>query len=353
MAMELKFQLQGRGRIIMEEEVKLTSRFSQKRNKLKDVIPIKTPYEIGFFIGDVCNLKCHYCVHSLAGEAHKSLNLTRTPMTMETFKKYTDSLMQFQDKIKVVQFASLGEPTLNPLLPEFVSSLKRQANVEQIKVVTNAIAIDDNLSDRLLEAGVDRFEISIQGYSEDLYEKNAGVKINFDNFISHLSYLYKNKGDAAIYMQCLSSCLPEDEDKEKFLNTFKNVCDYINIAPTVPVDDEVDYSEYIDVDEAIYNKYVNICPQIFYEMFCLSDGTVIPCCHSIRGKQLSIGNIYEESLFDIWNGRKRQELLLSFLRGGDRKKINACKTCISPSFSNEQYDRLDDYRDELIKRLEK
>jgi len=35
-----------------------------KRNKLKDALPLDTPYMVQFFPIYACNFKCGYCIHS-------------------------------------------------------------------------------------------------------------------------------------------------------------------------------------------------------------------------------------------------------------------------------------------------
>ncbi len=332
-------------------EKTLTPRFVKERHYLKDVIPIDTPYEVGFFIGDVCNLKCHYCVHSLTGEAYRNLPLTRQLMDVDLFRKCADSLTLFPRRIQLVQIASLGEPLLNPNLPEYIKYLKQLGCVDSIKMVTNGIALNEQLIDNIIDAGLDRIEISIQGFNSDMYKNNCGKAINFDNFYDNLKYLYNNKRGLKIYMQTLDTCISGKGEREKFIETFSSVCDYINIAPTMPVDDEVDYSKYFDPDQRRNENWTEVCPQAFYELFILSDGTVIPCCHSLRGRRLAIGNINDENLLQIWNGKKRMNLLKHFLKN-NRRDIQVCKTCISPNFANRVYDCIDGYRKILLKRME-
>lgn len=332
-------------------EKTLTSRFSQERHYLKDVIPINTPYEVGFYIGDVCNLKCHYCVHSLTGENYRKLHLTRQMMEYDLFKKCADCLTLFPKRIQLVQIASLGEPLLNPNLPNFIRYLKYLGCIDLIKIVTNGIALNRNLIDNIIDAGLDRIEISIQGYNSEMYFRNCGRNIDFEDFYENLQYLYDNRNDLKIYMQTLDTCIPSEEEKEKFLDIFSGVCDYINIASAMPVDDEVDYSAYFNVEERRNKNWTDVCPQAFYELFILSDGTVVPCCHSIRGRKLAIGNIKDENLVQIWNGEKRKRLLKNFLNFG-RKEMEACRTCISPNCANREYDCIDQYREILLKKID-
>jgi len=46
-------------------KAKIHTRHQTVRAILKDVIPIQTPYVLGIWTGDVCNIKCRYCIQGL------------------------------------------------------------------------------------------------------------------------------------------------------------------------------------------------------------------------------------------------------------------------------------------------
>lgn len=327
-----------------------TSRFVKERNMLKDVIPLKTPYQVGIHTGDFCNLKCHFCQHSLSEETFNALNLSREFMTLDTLKKIVDDLKEFPEKIKMLQFSSMGEPTLNCNLPQMIKYAKEAGIADVVKVVTNGLALNHDLADELINAGIDRIEISLQGYNEEMYERNAKTKINFSKFLDNLTYLYNIRSQAKIYMQTVDSCLIGGENREKFIETFEPICDYINISEMLPVDIEVDYSKYLDVEERLKQGWKDVCPQMFYTMFCMPDGEVIPCCHERRGRKISLGNIHDNTLKEIWNGNKRKTQLL-FQLYYTRREIEVCRTCISPNVANEIYDNLDNDRENIIEQI--
>ena len=41
-----------------------TRSLEKDRTLLRDVVPIDTPFLLGFFLGDICNFKCKYCIQS-------------------------------------------------------------------------------------------------------------------------------------------------------------------------------------------------------------------------------------------------------------------------------------------------
>ena len=49
------------------------------------------------------------------------------------------------------------------------------------------------------------------------------------------------------------------------------------------------------------------CPQINFGTNVLWNGDVVPCCTDLGGKHI-MGNVFEEGLMNVWNGKKYKEL---------------------------------------------
>ena len=52
----------------------------ENRTVLRDVVPIDTPFLVGFFLGDICNFKCKYCIQSVEGETPETKVLKRNQL---------------------------------------------------------------------------------------------------------------------------------------------------------------------------------------------------------------------------------------------------------------------------------
>ena len=71
------------------------------------------------------------------------------------------------------------------------------------------------------------------------------------------------------------------------------------------------------------------------------DGDVIPCCSHIALK-MPMGNLYKNSIKEIWNNKKFVDLRKTLTKPGGYKKYKICKQCIETSYNLEV---------ELFKRL--
>ena len=61
---------------------------------------------------------------------------------------------------------------MNPKLPEMIKYLSDNNMSDRIEVTTNGSLITHGLSDRLIDAGLTRLLISIQGTTVQKYKKN-------------------------------------------------------------------------------------------------------------------------------------------------------------------------------------
>ena len=91
-----------------------------------------------------------------------------------------------------------------------------------------------------------------------------------------------------------------------------------------------------------------VCTQPFYVASIYCDGSAAACSCGDWRRSLIVGDVREESFYDIWNGKKYQELRKLHLRG-ERKKCLACSDC--KGILN-QLDNIDPYKEELLKRFE-
>jgi molybdenum cofactor biosynthesis enzyme MoaA len=96
------------------------------------------------------------------GEGGKSSNRL---MSMEMFQHI---LEQVKATAHTMQFYFQGEPLLNPQLPEMIA-LARQAGLYTI-VSTNAQALSQEMAHLLIQSGLNRIIVSIDGFSQESYE---------------------------------------------------------------------------------------------------------------------------------------------------------------------------------------
>lgn len=110
-----------------------------------------------------CNMRCPHCNVPWIGH---SLTQPTGMMSREVFASLR-SLLPF---VSVVGYDSMGEPTLNPYLPEFIHQQKTEAPTSIARLTSNLLAVRRQQLEQLLNAGLDELQVSIDAASESIFQ---------------------------------------------------------------------------------------------------------------------------------------------------------------------------------------
>ncbi|MBQ7233260.1 MAG: SPASM domain-containing protein [Bacillales bacterium] len=318
------------------------------RKKLSDCIPLSAPFSLNIGVSEICNFRCNYCMHSTI-DGKKYLNCGF--IDMNTFEKILLDASELSPNYNIVNLIGMGEPLLHPDIIEMVNKVRKSGISKRIEITTNASKLTPELSLGLINAGLTRLIVSIQGVTEEKYKEICGVKLNLDNLINNLKFFYENKHNTEVYIKIADTALEQEE--LIFYEMFSPYADVINIENTVPLFKDVDYTNIIKRKE-IKSRYgtsiqhQQCCQMIFYALFIRPNGDVSPCC--LLPEPVNLGNIYNNTLKEIWNGEVRNEFLKLHLRK-ERHKNMHCKGCVYPTLSSEPLDYLDDDAEKILKRF--
>lgn len=320
-----------------------------ERTKLADVIPLKTPYIVQIFPVYGCNFKCNYCIHSVP-KNQRGFITNEYFIDYELYKKCIDDLCRFPQKLKMLRFAGTGEPLMHNDIAKMVRYAKEKNVADSIDIVTNGSLLTEELTKELVEAGLSRIRISIQGLSSSKYASITGQNIDFQNLKDRINYFYKNKGNTEIYIKIID-CALEPGEEELFLNIFGDMCDVIAIEHLLPAVKHIDYESIYDIKDknitqngAILNE-VEVCPQPFYFMQINPNGDVVPCC-SMETAYV-VGNAKDVDLNKLWNGDRynlfREKQLLK-----QKNSYSTCRDCTQYKYAMFPEDILDDSTQKLL-----
>ena len=320
---------------------------SANKRPLQDILPLHTPLSAHIDVSSVCNYKCSFCFQADM-EGMKKVGLKRGFMSLVLFKKIIDDFSEFSDKIKKIKIGNHGEPTMNPNLVEMVEYASKSGRAEIIEIFTNGSKLEPKINAGLINAGLKRINISLEGLSDQRYLEVTGTKQVFQEIIDGVKDLYIQKTKANSPLQIYVKIADEahalkkeseeifnltDNERQYFINTFSNICDEIFIEKVVPQWAETQLNKQNNVtDTGMYGQSISqwkeTCPFIFMYMHFNCDGTVSPCTLDWPRKVV-IGNVNTESVKEIWNGDSLKELQIAML-AGKRKCINFCGSCSAP-----------------------
>lgn len=320
---------------------------SKDRVDLGKVIPLDMPFSLFIDVCNACNFKCKFC----AIQTTKIDTFKKQSMTWELYQKIVDDITEFSAPLKMLRLAGNGEPLMNKKLPQMIAYAKKKNIAEHIEIVSNGSLLTPELSDALIDAGLDRIRLSIEAVDAAGYEEMCDKKIDWDVFISNIKYFYEHRKQCEVYIKTVDAAVKTTEKKEMFYKEFEEICDKIFVEHVVPVwagYEKIHNDFDIVKGEGLHGhalKPVNICPFPFYSFIINPDGEVTPCCMDWQ-RGIVMGNVQNESVRDIWEGEKYKAFLSGMVRKGRINNHSICATCEYPVF--DAVDDLDIYRNELM-----
>jgi MoaA/NifB/PqqE/SkfB family radical SAM enzyme len=320
------------------------------RTKLETVIPLDAPFIIFVDPSDLCNFRCKFCPTGdikLMKEVGRSLKV----MAFELYKKIIDDIGEFARPIKVLRLYKDGEPLLNPRFADMVRYAKAKQCAERIDTTTNASLLNPAINLAIIEAGLDRINISIEGVNAKQYADFSNYQIDFDKLVANIRHLYEHRGSCEIIIKIPGDGLSE-EDKQKFYDIFGEIADGVYIEHVMSCWPEFELKG-VEVNQAvgIYGqaiKEVQVCPYVFYSFSINSDG-LASLCFLDWSRKLIIGDVKAESVKDIWNGQKLLDYQKMFL-SKQRKGHPICGQC--GQLTHGLPDDIDAFGEELLKKIE-
>ena len=299
------------------------------RTRLADVLPLKTPFVVQIFPIYACNFTCEYCFHAVPRNERGFVSEWPV-MKLDLYKKCIDELALFEDQLKVLRFVGMGEPLLHKNIAEMVAIAVSRKVAQRVELLTNGSLLTRKMSDALIDAGLSRMVISLQGISREKYRRISKVDIDFDQFVKNIEYFYTNKKNTHVYIKIVDYALDETDTQDKFYAIFGDICDSIAVENAVPIMPGVDYDKVLSNRDKNATQFglplsdIQVCPQAFFTMQVNPDGKVVPC-YQITYPGI-MGDLNHQTMQEIWNGEAYRAFRRAMLDG--RRQVNdICAQC--------------------------
>ena len=286
--------------------------------RVTPLFPLHVDYEMKF----KCNLRCPMCLMSLAPAERARYGRADRELTPE---KVLELAAEGADRGQMAMgFGGLWEPLLEPELPAIVAGA-RSLGLVDVMFNTNGLLLTEKVGRALIEAGLTRLMISLDADTPETYSRmRVGsdfetVTANIRNFMA-----LRRRLGSALPLVRLSFCRTalNEHELEPFLERWHEAVDFFSIQT---------YGRY---DSAAPPDFpaerpapppAGRCAQPNKRLLVRHDGGVLPCCDA-SGALLVMGNIYENTLNDIWRGSK-MAAFRETVADSDLKLTEACRAC--------------------------
>lgn len=334
---------------------KLGKRWTNDRTELQKVIPLETPLLLYVDPSSICNFRCKFCPCGGANKEVWSKEKKASIMSYEVYRKVINDLTEFPQKLKTLRLYKEGEPLCNKHLPDMIHYARKKDVAERIDFTTNGYLFDKDTTLALMDAGVDRINISIEALDDKGYADVSGVKLNFKEYLEKLHFLYLNKNSCHIFVK-ISDLGLGNYTEQDFYNMFGDISDEMavehvsNVWPEFQVKEELKKTSDLDIYGETMSRRVEcqVCPYLFYSLCINSDGSVSACLMDWN-HQLIVGDVREQSLMEIWNGEQMQQMRKQHLLL-KKSSYHICENCGQLKYA--VLDNIDSYREEILEKMQ-
>ena len=260
-----------------------------------------------------CNLRCPFCMQ--VDEKFTSNQEMMGMMDLDLFKKIIDEAYEFGTQ--TITLTGRGEPTIHPRLGEMLEYCS--GKFIELKMNTNATRLNEKLIHKILKSGMTELVFSVDSHYKEEFE-SLRVGANFELVVSNVKKFKEIRDRDYPNSACItraSGVQVGKQDPEKFKKFWQPFVDHVVMVNMLYRWD-------------IYNNTKNLSSKGFCHYLCRSlsiyfDGSVIPCDADYEGR-LSLGSIKDNSIREIWNGKKYDNLINAH-KDGRRDKHIPCDRC--------------------------
>lgn len=319
----------------------------------RTTIATELPRQLYIEVTNRCNSLCASCPltydHFVPWEPKRHLSWVR-------FRHLVDQLPRIERAV----LHGIGEPLLNPELPRMIAHLKQRG--AYVLFNTNAVLLDQRRGDALVESGLDELRISMDAVTPQLYHQLRGID-KLPQILANLRAFLQRHGTqatprASLWMVGMQENLHQMLDfvrlgadlgvPEVYLQRLVYFGEGTQLADGSTMISE---NSLFGTPEQQQIELIAACEHLAAElglvfrasgaatphesvtlkasspwqgcfrpwslMYITANGTALPCCiapfATTDYESLMLGNVFDSSLAEVWNGSHYRELRSAIL----------------------------------------
>lgn len=280
---------------------------------------LKFPNRITIEVTNRCNISCTFC-------PRQNVQMELGDMSKKLFYKIINEASQYLP-VKIVIFFR-GEPFMHPNLIEYIKYAKSKG-LGPIQLASNALLLDENMGQQLIESGVDFISFSLDTMDVGLYKESRlygdlNMSMNNVKQFGLKCRAYREKGYDTPTVQVSTIDLPIYKEKqEEFISFWRK---YVDIVRVYYEHDEKGHIVDSDIKEMLIKDIERKpCRKVFTDMLIYWNGDIALCNYDWEEK-LDWGNVSHKSLYEVWNSKEYEEIRNMHTHNKFNENI-LCKDC--------------------------
>ncbi len=266
----------------------------------KGEIILDFPLHINFELKIGCNLKCPSCLCSLPFKDWPYPVSIKKEIKIDKYFTIIDECAKHG--LLSIELNGVNEPFLYENIVECIK-YAREKGIMHISLHTNAMLLTKKLSQQIMESGLTTISFSLDSFYKETYNK-VRVGGDYNKVIKNINNFLNLKKTLNLVFPFTRVSLTRSKINFNEIEEFKSYWNSrVNIVSTSffynPFVGNEQYNQ-IEKDYRLEKRSDYVCYQPYQRIFIFNNGNVAPCC-SMFGGNLIVGNIYNSSIFDIWN----------------------------------------------------
>ncbi len=289
---------------------------------------IEFPFVIDVEPTNACFLNCLMCNRQIM---KREIGF----MDFETLKKIVDEVSQHKESS--IRFSGWGEPTMNKNIVKFIEYANSKGVLTHM--TTNGFKMDDEFVKSLFNAGLDKIKFSFQGATKEEYERIRNNK-DYDFLVERIKQTVKirNQMNAKTFIQVSTSVTDDTKEEiQKFIDFWIKIVDGVfgvgregdNYLTSFARISSLDRVKSLGIKKSRTpgdKVHKNKCSEIRTKLNVSWNGNIKACCSDFDDSLL-LGNIKDNSLKEVWTGKKLTNLRKIIESGQIDKFPDFCKGC--------------------------
>ena len=275
----------------------------------------KFPSHVDIELSSLCNLNCPMCYTTTDKFKTK---VKGTNMDLKLYKKIIDECAEYN--LFSIRLSLRGEAFLNKDIFDMIKYAKDK-EIKEVSTLTHGGFLDEEKFEKLIDLGLDWLTISFDGIGET-YDK-IRFPLKFEDSVEKIrryQEIKKNKGVSKPVIKVQTVWPAISKNPQEFYDIFNPITDQIASNPLL---------DYLGNDTNIVFEENFTCPQLWERLVIGADGHVMLCAND-EMESYSLGDVTNESLFDVWHGEKMTKAREIHMKHLGTKEIEPCKHCYLP-----------------------
>ena len=295
---------------------------------------LKQPEKIKISLTNICNYRCVMCYNPRLRQSRGFIDSGLMGRILSDCRK---------SGIKQVALGATGEPLLHKDYLTFLHTATEYGL--QVSTTSNCSTLSKEKTDRILELGLSKLNISIYSATPEQHRRYTGLN-NFHEVVANIRYFLESwhKKQSSIKINMWFLQIPDINEYEDYINFWGPLAN--NVGISLPRKEPINWSGRVGLASApgklpkfwmertsgrivFCTRRKVRCEHVRSYLHILHNGDVLPCCNIPEpgnNNEILFGNIGSESIMDIWGSSRYRD----FKKKHEEMQVGAyplCKIC--------------------------